>query len=479
MRKLLAVLLTVLMLASVLAVIPAAAAEVNSPLYDGAASGLLISEICHNSDNWDDDEYASVGIGDAFTYWEIYNYGSETVNIFDFSMVKAPMEKTQPAAGNVYREVWNLWETDKKFTHKMDISTTVIPAKPTTETGEPINIPEGLVLQNDAEKGELKSGECTIIWFINSATIKYFQTLIDDVKKSEYNTGADIDARQLFIQQYSNLNNGYTVPSNINIIMVWGYRNQQKTETGYIPVTDQFTDNDGGKSSGAMYGLVKDSFDLSASAVVGGEKNDEGILVGGTLSSEVVALAEYAGTNDAWKICKGNLTTIFVPSTGAPAYYAADRAYANKPLADAEKVDYLTAGLVDSYAEAGCIMSTATATPGKLDDLQYALYFTDKAPASLSGNNADWATAYLAEKLAFWFPAEGELEDANDEVKITVTPPDRNKLQQIFFPEENEQYIYEKRLSLVGKILIAVGAVVVVGAGAGAAFIIIKKKKAA
>lgn len=464
MRKLFAVLMAVLMLASVLAVIPAAAAEeTNAPSYAGNSTGLLISEILHNPDHWNEQEYTSAG--DCFAFWEIYNGSDDAINIYDYSLVAAPMYNNIPTAGTVYYNVWDLWENDKKFVHKADISTNVVPSKPTTETGEPVNIPEGLVLQNDGEKGTINPGECAVIWFINSAAIKHFQDLID---RGEVNSGADLDVRALFIEQWSNLENGVTVDSDMKIYLIWAYSAQIKTETGYDPNPDYFGDSDGSKTAGMMYGLVKDAFQLSDSAV-----NEDG-----SLNANVAALAPYAGSVASWKLCKGNLSTIYVPSNTKPQYHIADRAYDGKPLTEAEQVDYLTAGLVEAYIEAGCVESTAVATPGSLDAMQYALAFADKAPTSISGGQADWAASYLAERFAYLFPAEGDIEDANDEEEIIVKPPKREELQKIFFNDEEDQWEYITRLSLVGKILIAVGAVVVVGAGAAAAVIIVKKKKA-
>jgi hypothetical protein len=263
------------------------------------------------------------------------------------------------------------------------------------------------------------------------------------------------------------LNNGVTVDSNLKIFMVWGYKNYDTQDGSPVINPNHFMADDGSKNAGFMYGLVKDSFDISNSAVVDGQ-----------ISSDVVALAPYGGALDSWKRASGNQSTIYVPSTTKPSYYAADRAYNDQPLTTEEQADYVSAGLAMAYMEAGCVHTSALPTPGALDKLQWALAFPDKAPNNISGGQANWADAYLGDYLATIFPDSDVVEDANEEDIIKITPPDRDKLQEMFFPTEEDTYEYITRLSLVGKILIAVGAVVVVGAGAGAAFIIIKKKKA-
>ena len=464
MRKLLAVLMTVLMLASALAIIPVAATETESDelKYTGDAKGLLISEILHNSSCFDEVS------GDGFEYWELYNAGTETLNIFDYSLVKAPVETKQPAQSSAYYDVWDIWTTEKKFVHKVDIKTNAVPVDANGKnaavdsTGMPVDVP--YKLQNNAEQGEIKPGEFAIVWFIKQASLNAFaQYMLDN----EIASADALDPREVFIKQYSSLNNGFTVDSDLKIFIVWGYKDFDSIDGTNKPCKDSFGGSDGSKTSGAMYGIVKNTFDLNSSAVVDGK-----------ISSDVIALAPYAGAVDSWTRAKSNQGCIYVPSTTKPEYYIANRVYDERPMEDAEKVDYVTAGLADAYIEAGCVHSSAVATPGAFDKLQWALAYPDKAPANISGGQSGWAAAYISEYLTTIFPADGEVEDANDEEFIKITPPDRNKLQEIFFPSEENQYEEITRLSLVGKILIAVGAVVVVGAGAGAAVIVIKKKKA-
>ena len=450
MRKLLAVVLTVLMLTSVLAVFPASAAETNN-------TPILITEIMVNYSNKLTDGVTAAG--DNTEHMEIYNTSDAPVNIYNLSLAQAPYYKSEPAATDLFYDYWNMWVTEKAFFAKNDIKQGSIMFE-----GEE-DLAEGFLLQNDIDDAELAPGEIAVIWFVRESTVAALQDY------AEFHGIEDIatwDVREYFIDLYTT--DSYTVDDNVKIYLMWSGGTNSDASTG-LPLRDRVYGDDCNSNRGYMYGLVSDSLELDT-CVYDAQ---------GNLSSDVYALAGFGGGAKNFAVTKSARSHIYVPSNTTPDYYNALLKYReSKDAIEGGYADYLAAGCVPSYDVAAILETNVPCTPGTLTAMQWAYIDPAKAPADVTGNDPEWTAAYIKAYLEETFPDLSNLEDANTETEIEIDPPTQEELNAIFYPKPPKKNNTTKKGLGTGAIIgIVAGGVVVAAAAAAAVVIVVKKKKAA
>jgi hypothetical protein len=453
MRKLLAVVLTVLMLTSVLAVFPASAAETNN------STPLLITEIAHNYSNKVGTNTAASG--DNTEHWEIYNNSDAPVNIYDLSLAQSPMYKNEPALTDKYHDNWNMWQTQKAFFAKCDIKQGDILAGASIDS----SVPHEYLFVNDIDNAELAPGEIAVIWFVRTNTLKAINDYIAFMGITE---AAEFDVREYFIDLYST--DLYTVPENTKFYFVWIGDSDTDADTGLL-LRDTVVGDDCGTNVGHMYGLVADTVELDTCVY------DEA----GKLSSDVYALAGFGGGVKNFSTQKSARSHNYVPASASPDYYNALEKYrGTENFPEEGYSDYVAAGCVPGYEVAAIVETNLTITPGSLTAMQWAYINPTGAPSEITGGEADWASAYVASYIKTAFPDMSELEDANGETEIEVNPPSQDYLNNLFYPKPTKKPSAAKKGLGTGAIIgIVAGGVVVAAAAAAAVVIVVKKKKSA
>ena len=174
MRKFLAAAMIVLML--VVAVLPTFAEDFNytsrfdgtTPTYSSPAwMDLVVTEIVNNSTN----SYTWVGGTntdslDAFTYIEVYNRGTEPVDLYDLALVSYKNTRTIEN-GTVTHE---FFKATRKFENLVPITDGSI---------FPTGVAAPCVAQNDSTKGEIAPGQIGIIWIWTNDTVTVAQNRSD------------------------------------------------------------------------------------------------------------------------------------------------------------------------------------------------------------------------------------------------------------------------------------------------------------
>ncbi len=404
MRKLFAILLAVLMLTSILAVVPASAATTTGP-------SLVITEILHNSKYVNSDSESS----DPFSYWEIYNNGDESINLYNYSLAMSPLFPRKPSTSSAFYTTWDLWETEKTFLSIANI-------KPNSILGSNDSKPTSGIQFENAPMQTLEPGETAVIWLVNDASIK---AVNDYVAAKKWTAGAD-SAKEAFFDfytsnfgtsSYNELFEDTYNPTNAKLYMVWAGSGATDSDTG-LAVSDKIYHTDCSSAEGYMYGIVANTMTTADKAVVDG-----------ALSEKVMALARFGGDTVSWSASQANTSTAYAPSYCKPGYYIAnEKANGNTEVED--YADYKAAGATEYDAESGILQPSAIATPGALMKIQHAYFAADK----LAGATDGWADAYIEKYLTVLFPEDDDIGEGNTENKIVVSPPSREELKNRYTP---------------------------------------------
>lgn len=458
MRKLLATVLAVVMLACVFAALPASAVTFdNSTAAD--VPDLIATEIMPNPDDGTD----------YYEFIEFYNNGDTAVNFYDLALVRSPYFKIDSSItqDNPYYSTRNLWAQQKKFQAKVNINegNLAIPA------AADVTLFSGVSFTNPAS-GTIAPHTFAIIWVVNKNTVN----LVNETSLDYGEVPADLPIR-LFRERFG-LSNDFNVP----IFYIWGDKALNDNNT---IKTDEFElwDCSNNKYESFMLGLVDKSFELS-----------EAVYSGNTFNTKVKTLFAYGATQVMSYNGASNYRRSFnyVPADQLPVV-------ANRKMkkTDENASDYVKGGYVDSYRQAGMADGLVPdPTPGSMPAYQWYFVDAENAPAAVK-TGANWgpeAVQAWADEVA---PLGGINQEYNDpdQPVIDVNPPTQEELNEKFFGGGNksnnkgssgtkdagaksDDAAAEKNNNTLIIILAVVGGVVLIGA-AVAVIIVLKKKKAA
>ncbi|MBE6604986.1 MAG: hypothetical protein E7639_04705 [Ruminococcaceae bacterium] len=508
MRKIIAVLLTVLMIASVLAALPASAAT-----YDGStktdAPSLFISEIAaytHTMEYVDDQKQGTNT--HALDFMEIYNNGSASVDLSTISILRAvdfaspaddesPYAKLHPFLTKRYDE---LWVRDKKFIAKVDIPTGKIIGDSLADmygafTDADGDISNGITndvvfdfLTNSGVSTTLESGKNAIIWFINEKTVAWM--------RAKSSADFSFNPRNAFLKEfYPNM--AASEYANYPIIMVWGWGDTfiyDDTTNGIIsgdPANNMFTLTNmpahNEKEYSYMFALAQKSWNLE----------DDAAIVSGALNSKIYSLTRFGAffdTEDEFK--NESLNDYSGAKSDAPAVFTVANKTPYVPNAydkfldegAAQPTDYCAAGIVGSYMETGIInWSAGETTPGTMPVWQWAMLDPGhaNAPDALKTSGAvDNAKvqavidAYIQNLGYVDDGSTGREETNKGPIEFESQESIANRFNNANKKEEDDKSWFEENLVLV---IIIAAVVVLGGAAAVVVFVVIlpKKKKAA
>ena len=353
MRKFLTVLMAVLMLAAALAVLPVAAAEVQSSkdgstAADANAMDLVITEVLADTQA----NNVAMKSKNAFQYIEIYNRGAVAVNLYDYAIVRAAYNEKHPG------QEWD----SKKFDKKLVLDSGSIYAYYVENNVPNINLYNTSVFEcNNPNDGTLNPGEVAIIWVWNADTKDVFGSnggTTASEKNGTFNT---------FRNHYADM--GAPIPAGTKVFATFGVDGigqscQLNTSKNY------------------MYALVDDSgddFDVATEVAYS-------MSVGGyyTRNPKVKTMWMY-GTGLGMYTTTENQSAVYTLASKTP--------YLTNAMYDKTDSDYYTSGAVDSFKEMACISYEEGMTPGTLLPVQYADMDPTNAKAPADGAAA-WK-AYL------------------------------------------------------------------------------------
>ena len=165
MRKFLAVLMAVFMLAATLAVLPISAADAvvksnkdGTTPADADAINLVITEVAADTKS----NNISLASKNAYQYIEIYNRGTTTVNIYDYAIVRATYKE---------KDKQGAWPDPKRFDKKI-----VLDPGSIYQYYQENNVPNiGTYATSqlncvNADNGDIAPGQVALIWIWNDDT---------------------------------------------------------------------------------------------------------------------------------------------------------------------------------------------------------------------------------------------------------------------------------------------------------------------
>jgi len=457
MRKLFAIALAVVMLACVFAAIPAAAAS-----RDGSTAAdvpaLIVTEIMANA-----------GTQDAYEYIEIYNRGDVAIDLYDLALARAPYYKSQPATTNAYHDSWNLWQSERKFQSKMDFNAGAVafPADFTELASQSTNVE-----WSNPGTATIAPHSFAIIWVLRNYTLSAVNKKISDDFGNE-----DPDLpRTMFREKFN-------TPANVPIIYVWG--NKAIDDDGNVK-TDEFDlDDCKSQSTGYMYGIVSNTFDLANDVVYATD----------SFNAKVLSLCGYGANQTMHTMENDNKLRgyVYVPADQVPELHNRKRAR--------EDADYVAGNYVETYRQVGLAHGGEDPTAGTMPAYQWAYVDPDNAPASVTSAGANWGAEAIHTWAEHYYPTGDDDSDWDGRVeeKIEVNPPTQAELQEKFFgggSDNNNNQSGQSGTANAGNttkdgnkadgglptgalIGIIVGGVVIAAAIVVTVIIVLKKKKAA
>lgn len=371
MRKFLAVLMAVFMLAATLAVLPISAADAvvmsdkdGSTPADADAINLVITEVAADTKS----NNISLASKNAYQYIEIYNRGNTTVNIYDYAIVRATYKE---------KDKQGAWLDPKKFDKKIVLDPGSIYAYYQENNVPNIGTYATATLNCvNADNGDIAPGQVALIWIWNDDTKAV-------ISAQGGTTGAEAAGNFTnFKSHYADM--GATIPEDAKIFAAFGVDGIGQSCALNV-------------SANYVYALVKDNegekgFDVSAeiaySKTTGGNYES---------NNKIVCMFKF-GTSLGYYNTVENTSAIYTLASKAPNY--------NNKKNDKNDTNYFDANKVDSFKEVGCIYYEEAITPGKLLAIQWADIDPDRAPAAVKGTDANWATKAWTDYLAIVLPDE-------------------------------------------------------------------------
>ncbi len=363
MRKFLAALLAVMMIASVFAAMPIMAEEAaaRTSKFDGtksdeAMNGLIITEILVNSkagtqrDDQPSGESAAVfSSPDAMDYIEVYNAGDEPVNMFNYVILSAPY---RDFTGESKDSGSNTATTPYKFTYMNTIKTGDIHSTANGAKADVKTYNNSCSNYSDTSYGQINPGEIAIIWYWNTAT----DTACSDLG---YSVGAMREGDERTFPYFRDY---HRMDSETKIFVT----NAKVSNTQ----VDQFHTLE----YNYVYALADKSYKFEDAAitvqkVAGGSETR-------TLSSKISCMASYSTYNGVGIVTTQNMDDVsayYVPSACAPDLVNENA----KKVAELEKTeykavaDYVEADCALSYRETAIISFTEEPSPGSMPSWQW------------------------------------------------------------------------------------------------------------
>lgn len=376
MRKFLAALLAVMMIAGVLAALPISAAEPTRSSFDGTTSAeplndLIITEMLINSKSGTDrDDQMSSGNAavlsspDAFDYIEVYNNGDRPVNIYEYAI-----------ASVYYRD----------FTGKSSVSGGSVTAKPYMFTMKNILF-NGSIHDTSATGGNAKSdpktydnscqnpsngyiepGHFAIIWFWTTQT----DTACAD---KGYSVGGTVQGDT---RTFPHFRDHYGMDSETQIFVT-----NAKVSNGQQDLYQSLEYN-------WLYALVKKDYDFAQPAIRGTGENlrlDDKVVC-------MAALTQYNRTGFVTSDNMDNVSAYFVPAACTPDIRNINdkNVFDSLPKEEQEKdpftpsTNYVDIGCALGYRETAPISFTEEPTPGGMPSWQWRYV----EPDSLSDEDSE------------------------------------------------------------------------------------------
>ena len=421
MRKIIAVMLAVLMLASALAMLPASAAGETA-----AKPELIITEVAQHTHEKDGlNQGAAVAaerakyVG-ALGYVEVLNNTTGEVNLSNYSLLRAVNLKRDPGDGKLYHDQYTTWALEKKFINKMDLKVGNIFSAADKDEYYANLFPEGNViadtvynsLVNTEDDMKVTSGETAVIWFVTETTVAWLKAEL------EKDMGA-YNARKSFVQRF------YGAEANAadyNVIMVWAYGNWDLDDDSK-PAKDMFTwevpANDETNKS-VIIALAEKNWSLSNNTY----RYD---------ASKIKSMVTIGNLIDDYVAATNNTAAVFVPASAKP--FLKNKKNESAVVAQPVYNDYVEAGLAGDYTEVAAVLWGTEKTPGKISDWQYAMMASAlNVTLPTTVDTAEKQTA----AIAAFFVAEGfgEVDTGREETKVEIEFVDREELENIFFPSQ-------------------------------------------
>ena len=506
MRKFLAALMAVLMLASVLAVMPVSA-ETALPEceHDGSSANagnidnmsLVVTEVVHNSSNsYAVNSAANFGHKDAFTYIEIYNRGSSPIDLSTLKLARMRDHYAPDSGLDFYNNT---------FTSSVPINAGSI--------YDGINM-DATTVQKYQCKNEmdltLEGGEFAILWIWNSDTVA-----VDEAYGEQLGMPKTVGGQEIYHYYFRQ---HYGIDNDVKVVAVYGGYTKDVTSGTY----ETFKLNQG---SSFVYGLVDKTFDVNVDKVF--DETGLNAKVKSTWQWGVNRASSVGGCADgtvetANRDNKGNLielpifsanenrATLYAPADSTPVFYNAQRGAADESYQPA--VNYVAIGsdYVYSYKEMAVMVPYVAAganTIGKMDPAQWAQVDPDRYTAQLAkaagyvdagtgngdinaykahveGGNPVWTEAggfaWISTATTAFVNAnvqKSETTESRDETKINLVFKDRSQLGNKGQNKGNTTVTEEKGLPVWALILIIVGGVLLLAGIAVVVIVILKKKK--
>ena len=413
---------------------------------------------------------------------EIYNNGAGDVTLSDLSLLlgveidTVPTDAQSPYLGDRDDEskpLWKEWRDNYRFISEMELKDgALIDSNTALQYTSDTNLSSTVCakLTNAGEDMTLSNGENAVIWLITKTTVAWMAWAEENI--------AGFNPRAEFLKSYYGEN---VTTSDYKVIMVWAY-SDSTIEDANVLADDMFNFDNVPKYSeldrSYIVGLAKDTWQVATDAAYD--------KVGGTINEDLYSMS-VLGTKVPDYASQSDFTATYAPSTAVPYIQNAYNKFMNPNAVT--YTDYLNAGLIRSYREAGVINWVSDPTPGMMPTWQWAIIDPDNAnaPDSLKTegvkDDAKVAAAIQAyvEELKYVDDGSGAGRDESD-INHEYNFESQESIKNRFNNKKKQETTAKKDgLPTWALILIIVGGVLVVAGGACAVvfLVILPKKKAA
>lgn len=392
MRKFLTALLAVVMLTATLAVLPVAAATADyekskidgTTIADAEALGLVVTEYMSNTTCALGSDYSL----NAFQYVEVYNRGTEDVNLYDLAVVRG--------ANNTSGATWN---KQHMFDAKLNIQAgNIYQGSPAATTTYACTNPNTAVV---------KPGEFAIIWFWNDTCNTASKNAGRSIGATKQDAEGKIIYHDYFRQHYKTQNTAAqgAITDDLLIVAVFAGTSNDPTNRPTFSLNT---------SGSYMYALVDKSFDYKNEKVYDRFYNADKTTSHTAYNDKVVCLWQW-GVNTDLSIpthTPEGVSTIYAPANTNPIFYNASQKAIESTYTD--KHNYYEVGYVDGFKEVGLIAYEELPTIGSMTAFQWACVAPEQAPDSvkaLAKDGKTWQEVAIAEYLAAKVEAGEEVPD--------------------------------------------------------------------
>lgn len=470
MRKIIALLLTVLMLASALAVLPASAANAT---YDGTTADtvnkILITEIGRNMSYTRNPVAATEN---AMNFVEIYNNSNAAIDLDTLSLllaVEIPTRPTDEASrylkekveGDEESVLWRQWSKYKRFLSEMEIKSGEIVDAATASS---LNISSLRTQYLKNPDVSVASGKSAVIWLVTKETVDWLNKATNQI--------ADFNPKTEFLKNYYG---NQVNPDDYTVVMVWAYSDYTEEDPTiladdmfnfeFAPAATKINEN-------YIIGVANNTWDVDADVAYDAEKPAAQRLHQDLYSMTVLgtAIQNYSADSET--------SAVFAPAGAKPFVQNAYDKFLNPNAA--EHTDYFAAGLVRSYRECGVIsFACAEPTPGKIPAWHQLMI--DDAKRDLTADELNQIQTHIVE--TYKYADDGSNAGRNEDgIEHNYNFESQEDIKNRFNNKKKKDTVTDEGgLPTWALILIIVGGVVVVAGGACAVvfLVILPKKKAA